>query len=89
MVLCSDGVLDNLWEEEIVRAAGSSKLSSQEAAESLAWEARKASQDETRESPFVKEAKRSGWAVSQLGISGLLLKGGKVDDIAVAILSVY
>ena len=72
----SDGIFDNLPNEEIVSVAASSPKNPSAIAKSISDRARKVSLDDTVETPFSKMALRNKNPDYPDGL------GGKVDDIS-------
>lgn len=86
VVLASDGVWDNLFPSEVAELAlADENASATTIAGAIADAAEQAANSE-RDSPFTMGAKRSGWALENFGLQGLLLTGGKQDDTSVAVL---
>eukprot|EP00033_Pygsuia_biforma_P000215 GCRY01000270.1.p1 GENE.GCRY01000270.1~~GCRY01000270.1.p1 ORF type:complete len:505 (+),score=96.45 GCRY01000270.1:104-1618(+) len=82
IVVCTDGVLDNLFEYEIVEIVNSALSSNMLPSEISACIANLAcdySQDTERHTPFAEEARRAGH------LDRRLWSGGKMDDIAVVV----
>jgi len=78
VLLATDGVLDNLFDDEIAELLSAGGTAQQLSAR-VAKYARQLSFDHQRRSPFTVEAER-------MGISNML--GGKVDDVTVLLLKV-
>ena len=79
LVLASDGIWDNLFDEDILtclhRPRRDSKAFAEASATCIAELAQTKSQDKSYESPFAKHAKAHGKSYP----------GGKVDDITVVV----
>ncbi|PRP86367.1 hypothetical protein PROFUN_05508 [Planoprotostelium fungivorum] len=76
VVAGSDGLFDNLYDQEIVEILRNCTDDAQEAAEKIAHMACKMSREWTRLSPFAKQAHNHGL---------IFVYGGKVDDITVVV----
>ncbi|CAG8546291.1 phosphatase 2C-like domain-containing protein [Gigaspora rosea] len=86
IVIGSDGIFDNLYEEDILEEIaqftnpqqGGLRVDPQVISDSLAWRAKAASEDINHESPFQSRAMQEG----------LYYQGGKKDDISVLVASI-
>jgi protein phosphatase PTC7 len=75
VVLASDGLFDNVWVHDIMRVVDEHWGSPQDIADTLALRARAISTTQYDDTPFSKDAM----------YAGLLVSGGKMDDITVTV----
>lgn len=79
VLLATDGLWDNVWTEEIMHIVNQHENNLEEMARKLVDVARTHAQDQSFESPFTVEARRSK----------LEYPGGKMDDITVVVAQVH